>query len=77
MFLKKMSHNKHTRNTNNAAINFIQNDSPGTNPRDTTRKGQNPPRDNHCLQKPSPRDKTGSQKPHRDIKLESFTNVPI
>ena len=36
------------------------------------------PRDNHCVQKSSPRDKTGSQKPHPwDIKLENFTNVSI
>ena len=35
-------------------------------------------RDNHSVQKPSPQDKTGSQKPHpRDIKLENFTNVSI
>ena len=37
-----------------------------------------PPRDNHCVQKRSPRDKTGSQKPHPwDIKLENFSNVSI
>ena len=36
------------------------------------------PRDNHCVQKPSPRDKTGRQKSHpRDIKLENFKNVSI
>ena len=36
------------------------------------------PRDNHCVQKPSPWDRTGSQKPHpRDIKLENFTNISI
>ena len=36
------------------------------------------PRDNHCVQKPFPWDKTGNQKPHpRDIKLENFTNVSI
>ena len=34
-------------------------------------KGANPPRDNHCVQKSSPRDRTGSEKPHPwDIKLE-------
>ena len=34
------------------------------------------PRDNYCVQKPSPRDRTGSQNPHsRDIKLENFTNT--
>ena len=58
-----------------AAINLIQNHSP----RDTTRRGQKPsPRDNHCVQNPFPRDKTGGQKPHlRDIKLENFTNTSI
>ena len=42
-------------------------------------KGAKPShRDNHCVQKPSPRDKTGSQKLHPwDIKLENFTNVSI
>ena len=55
----------------NAGINFI--------PRDTTQRGKNlPPRDNHFVHKPSPQDKTWSQKPHhRDIKLENFTNVSI
>ena len=38
--------------------------------------GKTLPPDNHCVQKPSPRDKTVNQKPHpRDIKLENFTNV--
>ena len=47
-----------------AAINFIQNHPPETNPLDTTRTRQKPsPRDNRCVQKPSPRDKTGSQNP--------------
>ena len=37
-----------------------------------------PPRDNHCVQKLSPRDRTGSEKPHPwDIKLENFTNISI
>ena len=37
-----------------------------------------PPGDNHCVQKPSLRDKTGIQKPHpRNIKLENFTNVSM
>ena len=51
---------------------------PGTNPRETTRRGQKPSsRDNHFVQTP-PRDKTGSQKPHLpDIKLENFTNVSM
>ena len=36
------------------------------------------PRDNPYVQKPSPWDRTGSQKPHpRDTKLENFTNVSI
>ena len=49
--------------TNYAGINFIHNP-----PRNTTWREQNP----------SPRDNTGSQKPHpRDIKLENFTNVSI
>ena len=35
-----------------------------------------PPPDNHCVQKPFPRDKTGSQKPHpRDIKLENPDSI--
>ena len=61
------------------SINFIQNHPPGTNPRDTTLKKQKPStRDNHCVQNPSPQDKTGNQKPHPwDIKLENFTNVSI
>ena len=61
----------------NASINFTQNHpqdkSPGHN-----LKGAKIPWDNHCVQKPSPRDKTESQKPHPwDIKLENFTNVSI
>ena len=37
-----------------------------------------PPWDNHCVQKRSPRHRTGSQKPHpRDIKLENFTNISM
>ena len=51
-----------------------------TIPWDKPRESKNPPppRDNHCVQKPSPRGKTGSQKPHPpDIKLENFTNVSI
>ena len=36
------------------------------------------PRDNHCIPKPSPQDKTGSQNPHPwDIKSENFTDVSI
>ena len=42
-------------------------------------KGAKPlPRDNHCVQKPSPRARTGTQKPHsRDIKLENFSNISM
>ena len=45
-------------------------------------KGANPPpptpQDNHCKQKPSSRDKTGSQKPYPlDKELENFMNVSI
>ena len=37
-----------------------------------------PPWDNHCVQKPSPRNRTGSQNPHLwDIELENFTNISI
>ena len=37
-----------------------------------------PTRDNHSVQKPSPRDKTESQKPHPwDLKLKNFTKVFI
>ena len=44
----------------------------------TRLEGGQPPRDNHCVQKRSSWDKTGSQKPHlRDINLENFTNVSI
>ena len=52
---------------------------PKPSPRDTTRRSKNPPpQDNHCVQKPFPRHRTGSQKPHpRDIKVENFTNVSI
>ena len=58
----------------NAAINFSQNHPP----RETTRKGQNPSLGTILCTKPSPRDKTGSQKPHPlDIRLENFTNVSI
>ena len=36
------------------------------------------PQDNHCVQKASPLDKTGSQKPHPwDIKSKNFTNISI
>ena len=36
------------------------------------------PWDSHCVEKTSPRDKTGSQQPHQqDIKSENFTNVSI
>ena len=36
------------------------------------------PRDNYCVQRPSPRDRKGSQKPHPwDIKLENFTNISM
>ena len=39
---------------------------------------KNPTWDNHCVQKPSLRHKTRSQKPHPwDIKLENFTNISM
>ena len=48
-----------------AGINFIH-----SHPLGHDLKGAN----NHSVQKPSPRDNIGSQKPHpRDIKLENFT----
>ena len=49
-------------------------------------KGAKPfPRENHCVQKPSPWDRKGSQKPRdtkgsqkpRDTKLENFTNISM
>ena len=60
-----------------AAINFIKNQPPPPPPRQApeTRLEEG---ENHCVRKPFPRDKTGSQMPHpRDIKLENFTNVSI
>ena len=63
--------------TFNAGINFIQNHPPPSGTRLEESKNH-PPRDNHCVQKPFPRDKTGSQKPHPwDIKSKNFTNVSI
>ena len=64
---------------NYSGIDFIQKHPPPTltNPRDTTwRKQKLSPRHNHSVQKPSPQDRTGSQKPHsRDIRLENFANI--
>ena len=62
-----------------AAINFIQNHPPQNKTLEHYSKGAKTfPPDNHCVQKPSRRDKTGSQKPHpRNIKLENSTNVSI
>ena len=74
---KDVKYDLFSLSSNNVAINFIQNHPPGTNPRDTTRRGRKPsPRDNLCVQKPSPQDKTGSEKPHpRDIKLENSDTI--
>ena len=62
-----------------AGISFIQNHPPRDKPPGHDLKGAiTLPLDSHCVQKPSPRDRTGSQKPHpRDIKLENFTNISI
>ena len=61
-----------TNRTDYAGINFIQNHSPGH----YSKGAKTLPRENYCVQNPSPRHKTGSQKPHpRDIKLENFTNT--
>ena len=64
----------------NAAKNFIQKHPPPGQPSGHDLKGAKPlfPGDNHCVQKPSPRAKTGRQKRHfQDIQLENFTNVSI
>ena len=51
---------------------------PGKPPGYNLKGAKTHPRDNHCVQKPSPLDRTGSQKPHpRDIKLENFTSMSI
>ena len=48
-----------------AGISFIQSHSSGQTPGTRLEGSKNsPPGNNHCVQKPSPRDKTGSQKPH-------------
>ena len=65
----------------NAGINFIHNHPPppGDKPLGHDLKGAKSfPLDNYCVQKLSPRDRTGSQKPHsQDIKCENFTNISI
>ena len=51
---------------------------PKTNPQETTRREQKPSPEDHCVQKPSPHDRTGNQKPHpRDLELVNFTNISI
>ena len=52
---------------------------PGQTPGTRLEGSKNPPPlDNHCVQRPSPRDRKGSQKPHPwDIKLENFTNISM
>ena len=62
-----------------AGINFIHNHPPRDKPPGHDLKGAKTlPRNNHCVQNPSPRERAGSQKPHpRDIKLENFTNMSI
>ena len=59
-----------------AGINFIQNHPlPGTRLEGSKNP---PPGDNHSVQKPSPRDRTGSQKCHpQDMKSENFTNISV
>ena len=37
---------------------------PGQTPRTRLGGSKKPPLGNHCVQKPSPQDKTGNQKPH-------------
>ena len=64
----------------NAGINFIQNHPPSweQTPRTRLEAAKTLPQDNPCVQKPSPRDQTGSQKPYPlEINSENFRNVSI
>ena len=72
----KRQNETHYSKANNAGINFIHNHPPQDKPLGHDLKGAKTlPQDNHCVQKPFPRDRTGSQKLHpQDIKLENLTN---